>query len=214
MVLSLLDKMSDLYIIELVLFTTDILKGYKSCKIFFSAPNTYKNRNSFFICRMSTSFRKATFGDISVINQLAQIICREHYPAIISMEQIEFMLLNRYSSKAIESDMSRGEQYFLAYVNNNPVGYSSIERNDSFYYLHKFYLEVSKHGNGIGKQFFDYLLSQIDGTKPIKLQVNRANYKAINFYFKNGFVIETVGDFDIGGGYFMNDFVMLRQPTH
>jgi len=26
-----------------------------------------------------------------------------------------------------------------------------------------------------------------------------------------GFIIESVGDFDIGGGYFMNDFVMVRK---
>ena len=43
----------------------------------------------------------------------------------------------------------------------------------------------------------------------IRLQVNRMNYKAINFYFKHGFVIEKVADFDIGDGYFMNDFVMI-----
>jgi hypothetical protein len=27
-----------------------------------------------------------------------------------------------------------------------------------------------------------------------------------------GFVIEQVADFDIGGGYFMNDFVMVYRP--
>jgi hypothetical protein len=37
------------------------------------------------------------------------------------------------------------------------------------------------------------------------------NYKAINFYFKNGFTIEKVADFDIGDGYFMNDFVMIWE---
>jgi len=45
----------------------------------------------------------------------------------------------------------------------------------------------------------------------LRLQVNRQNYKAVNFYFKMGFIIESVGDFDIGGGYFMNDFVMVRK---
>lgn len=44
---------------------------------------------------MQLLFRKATEEDIRLINQLAQKIWREHYPAIISTEQIEFMLLNR-----------------------------------------------------------------------------------------------------------------------
>lgn len=160
---------------------------------------------------MTISFRKATKEDISLINQLAQKIWREHYPAIISIEQIEFMLLNRYSPKAIEESMQRGEKYFLAYLGDELVGYSGIKWKEEFYYLHKFYLDVAKHRAGIGKQFFDFMLSQIDSTKPVKLQVNRTNFKAINFYFKVGFVIEAVGDFDIGGGYFMNDFVMIRK---
>jgi ribosomal protein S18 acetylase RimI-like enzyme len=45
--------------------------------------------------------------------------------------------------------------------------------------------------------------------KTIRLTVNRQNFKSINFYFKLGFKIEKVADFDIGNGYFMNDFVML-----
>jgi ribosomal protein S18 acetylase RimI-like enzyme len=44
----------------------------------------------------------------------------------------------------------------------------------------------------------------------LRLQVNRQNYKAINFYFRNGFIIESIADFDIGDGYFMNDFIMLK----
>ncbi|MBK7966419.1 MAG: hypothetical protein IPK10_14825 [Bacteroidetes bacterium] len=45
------------------------------------------------------------------------------------------------------------------------------------------------------------------------MTVNRTNLKAINFYFKKGFTIEEVKDFDIGNNYFMNDFVMLYIPT-
>ena len=40
------------------------------------------------------------------------------------------------------------------------------------------------------------------------------NYKSINFYFKNGFVIERVADFDIGNNFVMNDFVMIwKRPS-
>jgi ribosomal protein S18 acetylase RimI-like enzyme len=43
------------------------------------------------------------------------------------------------------------------------------------------------------------------------LTVNRQNFKAINFYFKNGFVIDEVADFEIGNGFVMNDFVMKKE---
>ena len=47
----------------------------------------------------------------------------------------------------------------------------------------------------------------------VRLTVNRQNFKSVNFYFKNGFTIERVADFDIGNGYVMNDFVMMwKKP--
>ena len=36
-------------------------------------------------------------------------------------------------------------------------------------------------------------------------------FRIVNFYFKNGFVIEKAEDFDIGNNYFMNDFVMVYR---
>jgi GNAT superfamily N-acetyltransferase len=92
------------------------------------------------------------------------------------------------------------------------VAYASIELMDGYYYLHKYYIDVSKHRKGIGTAFFNYLLTQLDTSLPIRLQVNRKNFKAVNFYFKMGFFIESVGDFDIGGGFYMNDFVMKKEP--
>jgi hypothetical protein len=166
-----------------------------------------------FLCTVIPTFRKATIEDIPLISHLAEKIWREHYPDIISHEQIDFMLRSRYSPDVIAEGMKAREKYFLAYYEDETVAYASFELMDSYYYLHKFYNEVSKHRKGIGIQFFDYLLTQIDASRPIKLQVNRKNFKAVNFYFKVGFVIESVGDFDIGGGYYMNDFVMVRRPT-
>ena len=46
---------------------------------------------------------------------------------------------------------------------------------------------------------------------PVRLHVNRQNFKAVNFYFKNNFVIEGVKDTSIGHDYYMNDFVMIRR---
>jgi len=66
---------------------------------------------------------------------------------------------------------------------------------------------------GKGTRAFKQLLSIIQPDK-ITLTVNRQNFKSINFYFKNRFVIERVADFDIGNGYVMNDFVMIwKRPS-
>jgi ribosomal protein S18 acetylase RimI-like enzyme len=55
------------------------------------------------------------------------------------------------------------------------------------------------------------LFSPIGGLRSITLTVNRQNYKAINFYFKNGFTIDHIANFDIGKGYVMEDFVMKKR---
>lgn len=161
---------------------------------------------------MNIQFKGATADDVALIEQLAKKIWHEHYPSIITVEQIDFMLADRYSAAAVNEGMQRGEVFYLAYADDEPVGYASVELKGDYYYLHKFYIDVAKHRGGIGGNFFKYILQQIDLSKPVKLQVNRQNIKAINFYFKNGFIIEATGDFDIGGGYFMNDFIMVRAP--
>jgi GNAT superfamily N-acetyltransferase len=160
---------------------------------------------------MNISFRKANESDADVIGQLGHKIWHEHYPDIISVEQIDFMLADRYSKNAIIHGMKNGEIFYLAYAGDVPVALADIELKGDHYFLHKFYVDVASHRGGIGSEFFNYILQQIDAAKPIRLQVNRQNYKAINFYFKKDFVIELVGDFDIGGGFFMNDFVMIRR---
>ena len=160
---------------------------------------------------MDINFTSASEKDIATIIRLAHKIWHEHYPAIITVEQIDYMLDTRYSAAAIAQQMQGSERYFLASLNEQPVGYASIEWKGQYYYLHKFYLDVAKHGTGIGEAFFNFLLQHTDTSKTIKLQVNRQNYKAINFYFKMGFVIEQVGDFHIGKEYYMNDFVMIRK---
>ena len=55
----------------------------------------------------------------------------------------------------------------------------------------------------------DYIIRAIQplGAKTLLLQVNRHN-KAKQFYDKLGFKVLKMADFDIGRGYFMNDYVM------
>lgn len=162
---------------------------------------------------MNLSFRPALDSDALLIHTLANKIWHEHYPSIISREQINFMLSDRYSQEAILNGMKTGESFFLAFVGEEAVAYASVELQKDSLFLSKFYVDVSKHRQGIGMKFLDYILSQTDSTLPMRLQVNRQNIKAINFYFKAGFTIEKAADFDIGSGFFMNDFVMVRKGT-
>jgi ribosomal protein S18 acetylase RimI-like enzyme len=161
---------------------------------------------------MNLEFKEARVEDIPVIRQLADNIWREHYISIITMEQIDFMLSKMYSAESLLEQMREGHTFTLVYEKEKPLGYISLNTKDyKHYFLYKFYVEVSDQGKGIGSALLNHTLKELEAAESIELTVNRQNYKSINFYFKHGFVIKEVADFDIGGGYFMNDFVMIKK---
>jgi ribosomal protein S18 acetylase RimI-like enzyme len=159
---------------------------------------------------MSLNYKNATEKDIPVIAELADRIWKEHYVPFVGLTHVEYMLNLLYSPESIAKQMREQQKYILVYENEKPIGYISISTKDNkHYFLHKFYVEVSEHRKGIGSQLFEYILGTMKTVETIELTVNRQNYKAINFYFKHGFTIKEVADFDIGNGFVMNDFVML-----
>ncbi|MGQ0829374.1 MAG: GNAT family N-acetyltransferase [Bacteroidota bacterium] len=161
---------------------------------------------------MNIIYKKAVATDIPVIAGLADRIWRKHYPDIITREQIDYMLKNMYSPANLLQQMNEGHKYTLVYTGEKPVGYSSIStKDDKNYFLHKFYVEIADQRKGIGSKLLDHVLKELGSAQTVELTVNRKNYKAINFYFKKGFVIKEVADFDIGNGFFMNDFVMIKK---
>ena len=74
----------------------------------------------------------------------------------------------------------------------------------------------SEQGKGLGKFLFktavDYIRSQVpDLPFRIELNVNRNNTKAIRFYEHMGMHKVSQGDFPIGNGYYMNDYIMALE---
>lgn len=161
---------------------------------------------------MGLTFKKATSNDIPVIQELVDRIWKKHYLPIIGEKQVDYMLAKNYTTESVQKQMKEGQEYTLVYDDENPIGYISLRMKDkNNYFLHKFYIDGNQRSKGIGTEILNHMLGTIPENATIELTVNRQNYKSINFYFKNGFVIKEVADFDIGDGYFMNDFVMIRK---
>lgn len=153
----------------------------------------------------------ASVDDIKTIYKLAETIWMEHYPSIIGEEQTLYMLDKMYNAEALTKQMQEGNQFFIWKENDVPIGFASIDyKNHLHGFLSKFYLDKNYRGQGIAQRFLEFLEQEfLKNTKQeIQLTVNRQNIGAINFYFKAGFKILRCADFDIGNGYFMNDFVM------
>jgi diamine N-acetyltransferase len=155
---------------------------------------------------------KATTEDIPLIFRLADAIWRVYYPPIIGMAQMEYMLEKMYASDALAKQMQEGQVFWIILSDEHPAGFLAVsEKEKDELFLHKFYIDPAQQGKGIGEQVFHDLLLKYPDKKQVTLTVNRQNFRSVNFYFKIGFRIDHVADFDIGDGYVMNDFVMVYR---
>jgi ribosomal protein S18 acetylase RimI-like enzyme len=163
-------------------------------------------------CIVNLHLLPASEKDISTIQALAHEIWNDHYPAIIGQEQVDYMLNSMYAAESMLKQMETGQQFFLLLQDETPIGFASVENKaQGQYFLNKCYIKTDRQRTGAGSYVINAVLAHYADCRELRLQVNRQNYKAINFYFKMGFVIEQVADFDIGDGYFMNDFIMLLK---
>jgi ribosomal protein S18 acetylase RimI-like enzyme len=160
------------------------------------------------------SIQQATIKDIPLIRELTFQVWPQTYAAIISKDQVAYMLDIMYSEAALQKQITNeGCQFIIVYENNNPAGFAAYsEIEPAIYKLHKIYILPSQQGKGTGKLMIDYIISDIiqKGATALQLQVNRHN-KAKGFYEKLGFTVLKEVDFDIGNGYFMNDYVMEKK---
>ena len=154
----------------------------------------------------------ASAKDVDTINRLAILVWNQYYIDIISQNQINYMLDLMYSPKNLsEKIINKNEDFYLIQKQNNYIGFLSVQnKKENSWFLNKFYINQDFASNGFGSKILNEL-TEMWSKEKLRLTVNRQNFKSINFYFKNGFKIDHVEDFDIGNGYVMNDFVMLWE---
>jgi ribosomal protein S18 acetylase RimI-like enzyme len=154
--------------------------------------------------------------DLKIIHDLAHIIWPLVYDYMISKDQIDYMLSNMYSLESLEKQMDEGDVFILLQEDGIPHGFASyrIHHSDQRVRLHKLYVHPAAQKNGWGLKMLTHIFEEgrRQGKKAIELNVNRKN-KSIGFYEHIGFVIEKSEDIDIGMGYHMNDYVMVKDLT-
>jgi ribosomal protein S18 acetylase RimI-like enzyme len=160
--------------------------------------------------------RIALLEDIPLIRELTFRIWPQTYASTLSQAQIDYMLEMMYSEESLTRQMTEeGCNFILVFGNGEPVGFASYsEIKTGSWKLHKIYILPNQQGKGTGRFVIDHIIKTIllQGAESLQLQVNRYN-KAKDFYEKLGFAIIEIADFDIGNGYFMNDFVMEKKLT-
>ncbi|MEG1587240.1 MAG: GNAT family N-acetyltransferase [Bacteroidales bacterium] len=159
------------------------------------------------------TFHHATADDISLIRQLASQTWAHTYQNILSPDQLDWMFEWMYSPESLLRQMEQeNQQFFIAFLGSEPCGYLSVEQQkEHLFHFQKIYVLPRFHGCGVGKSLIekgiDYIRSVVSPPFQVELNVNRQN-KAVRFYERIGFQVVDQGDFPVGNGYFMNDYIM------
>lgn len=155
--------------------------------------------------------RKAAFDDITLIRELTFKIWPHTYAQLLSQAQIDYMLTMMYSEAVLQKQLTEDcVTFIIIYDDQTPVAFASYnEVKPQLWKLNKIYILQSQQGKGTGKFIIDFIVSEIkmQNAKALQLQVNRQN-AAQSFYKKLGFEIIETADFDIGNGFFMQDYIM------
>jgi len=123
------------------------------------------------------------------------------------------MLSRGYNEDTITGELKSGAIYWVTLLHDNKLigfaSYGPIDNTEEMQ-LYKLYIHPCFQREGHGTAFLQYLQKEAseNGYKYLILTVNKNNVKAISVYSKSGFVIRETRVTDIGGGFFMDDYVM------
>lgn len=150
---------------------------------------------------------------LPAVAALADVVWRAHYPGIISVAQIDYMLARMYDLEVMRRELAEGTNYDLALVADQALGFASygpVAATEMK--LHKLYVHPQWQRHGLGSRLLAHVETQARrrGFRTLILAVNRGNHAAIAAYRKNGFAVRESVVSDIGGGFVMDDYLMAK----
>ena len=164
---------------------------------------------------------------MTTIERIARNTWPETFGSILSEEQIEYMLDRMYRPESLREQMQRGHVFHLLLVADEAqpneyagrsnryraVGYVSHEIDEApgATKIHKLYVLPEYHGRGLGKELVGKVesIATRAGQYALKLDVNYQN-NAIRFYERLGFEKVERFDTEIGQGFLMEDWRMVK----
>ncbi|NBQ70626.1 MAG: GNAT family N-acetyltransferase, partial [Nitrosomonadaceae bacterium] len=154
-----------------------------------------------------------TAGDADVISALAETIWRHHYAHIISTEQIEYMLQQRYQPELIKKQLSSPVIWWRKLILDEAIiGFACcmLTNKPGELKIDKLYIHHDHHRKGYGAMLVKDAIQIMreNDLQSLILTVNKDNRTAISAYRRYGFEITGDSIVDIGNGFVMNDYLM------
>lgn len=157
---------------------------------------------------MNFIIEKVEKQNIKELADLASSIWHEYWVCLLASEQINYMVENFQSEKAIKNQIeNENYSYYFILQNNEKAGYFGISDKGDYLFLSKLYIKKEFRHKGIGTKAFERIKELADG-KPIRLTVNKHNTNSITAYKKWGFKTIDAVVTDIGSGFVMDDYIM------
>ena len=142
------------------------------------------------------TIRQASETDCPLIRRMAEEAFPATYREILTPAQLDYMMEWMYSDASLREQFRAGHVWFIASFDGEPCGYLSVERLGDVYKRQFLF-----------RHAVEYIRSVQSAPCLMELNVNRRN-PALHFYERMGMRRLREGDFPIGGGYYMNDYIM------
>lgn len=156
--------------------------------------------------------RVKTHDELAVVNTLAADIWPGIYTSLLPPGQMEYMFDAMYATPVLKKEHDEGIAYFVAYHDEVPVGYFSVELDceNSAGHLHKMYLRADMRGRGYGREMIESAAGWAaeHDIRILKLNVNKQNQNAIAFYESCGWKLLYPETTQLGEGFLKDDYVM------
>lgn len=135
----------------------------------------------------ATAFSIQPTDDFAIVRDLAHRIWPASYAHFLTPDQISNMLASIYDIDALRAEAGSGHRFFLATINQGPVGYASAYTEQGIAWLKKLYLLPECRGIGLGSALLAAALAPFADAREQRLYVNSRNDTARRFYEREGF---------------------------
>lgn len=152
-------------------------------------------------------------ANIDGLKDLALSIWQIAYREIISSGQISYMVDRLYDPELLREQIGLGNPLYGAYSGEALVGYAHLFIEGHHSRLDKLYVDTLYQRMGIGRKLVNQSekFAMASDCSLMTLRVNRNNFNAVAAYENYGFEIVATHKKDIGGGYVMDDYLMLKE---
>ncbi|GAA4165847.1 spermidine/spermine N(1)-acetyltransferase [Chryseobacterium ginsenosidimutans] len=147
----------------------------------------------------SITIKKASTEDLETIQNVGRETFYETFAKHNSEDEMQKYLDESFASEKLIKELNTPDsQFFIAWEDENPIGYLKVNsgksqtelQDENSIEIERIYVKSEYHGKKVGQILYDKALEIAlqEKKKYLWLGVWEENVRAVNFYKKNGFV--------------------------